>query len=985
MSFSPGLLVFISLCYMGLLFAVAYATDHGWIPQRLARHPLVHTLSLGVYVSAWGLYGVVEFAAESGLHFLTFYLGLSGAFLLAPMFLQPLLQLARTHQLHSLPDLLAFRFRSQAFGTLATLVTLIGVMPLMTAQIQTISQVVHALAGQPPHWGGPVFCCLLISFTLLFGARRDSGRHGSHAGLVTAIALESLVKLIALAAVGLYACFAVFDGPIGLNHWLHDNALALDSFYTPLHDGYWHSLLLMFFLSAVVMPCMYQMTFTENRDPRQLLTASWGMPLYLLLMALGIPVILWAGMALNLDIDPELFTLGIALQAQSPALVLLLFVGSLAAASGILIVTTLALANMMLNHVLLPLRGWRPDDALYSRTLRQRRLLIVFILLAAWILAAVPDLHPDSTAMSMLAFVAVLQLAPGLLALLFWPRATATGAFTGLAAGMTIWLTTLLLPALFLPELGRGYWLDSSLASRRIDSWHAMGLAAILVNMGLMVLVSLLGRQSQSDLDVAESCSVDSLRSTARWRLATRHVEDFVLALTPALGPITAEREVAMACHDLGLNAEETRPYALRRLREQLASNLSGLLGPNMAQDILDSHLPQIVASEQRSEDIHYLESHLEEYRDRLSGLAAELDLLRRFHRQTLHDLPLGVCTLATDREIMSWNQAMMDITGCADERVIGSRLENLPAPWNQVLDNFLDQPGAQQPRIAVEVDGQTHWLNLHRAVIGDVGDSLVLVMEDVTALQQLEARLQHAERLAAIGRLAAGVAHEIGNPVTGIASLAQNLRAERKQDADLVETASDILEQTQRVTRIVQSLVGFARSGQQVQQAFDGVPLLPVVDEAIHLLKLSPEARGQRYELHIDSELQVCGDAQRLCQVFINLLSNARDASTREGRVIVRARRNGERVHVEIEDFGHGLPDGALREQLLEPFVTTKPAGKGTGLGLALVHGIIAAHQGRIQLVDKRDYDQGHGVIVQLTLPAWRARRNHSAEESSA
>lgn len=984
MSFSPGLLLTISLLYMGVLFIVAYATDHGWIPLRWVRHPLVHTLSLGVFVSAWGLYGVVEFAAESGLHFLTFYLGLSGAFLLAPMFLQPLLQLARTHQLHSLPDLLAFRFRSQAIGTLATLATLIGVMPLMTAQIQTVSQVVHALVGPEPHWASPIFCFLLMSFTLLFGARRSSGREGSHAGLVTAIALESLIKLIALGAVAIYACFHVFGGPAGLNVWLHDNALALESFYNPLHDGYWHSLLLMFFLAAVVMPCMYQMAFTENRDPRQLLAASWGMPLYLLLMALGIPVILWAGLALGLDIDPELFTLGIALQAQSPALVLLLFVGSLAAGSGILIVTTLALANMTLNHVLLPLRGWQPDDALYSRTLRQRRLLIVLILLAAWTLADLPELHPDSTAMSMLSFVAVLQLAPGLLALLFWPRATATGAFAGLAAGMLIWLATLLLPTLFIPELGRGYWLDT-LASRRIDTWHAMGLAAILVNMGLMIVVSLLGRQSAADVDVAESCSVDSLRSPARWRLATRHVEDFVLALTPALGPITAEREVAMACHDLGISAEETRPYALRRLREQLASNLSGLLGPNMAQDILDSHLPQIATAEQRSEDIHYLESHLEEYRDRLSGLAAELDLLRRFHRQTLHDLPLGVCTLAVDREIMSWNQAMMDITNCADERVVGSRMENLPAPWNQVLNDFLDQPGAQQLRVAVEIEGQTHWLNLHRAVIGDIGDSLVLVMEDVTALQQLEARLQHAERLAAIGRLAAGVAHEIGNPVTGIASLAQNLRAERPQDADLVETASEILEQTQRVSRIVQSLVGFARSGQQVQQAFDGVPLALVVDEAVHLLKLSQEARQQRFDIEIDSELQVCGDAQRLCQVFINLLANARDASTREGRVIIRAQRYGERVHIDIEDFGHGLPDGALREQLFEPFVTTKPAGKGTGLGLALVHGIIVAHQGRIQLVDKRDYDQGHGVIVQLNLPAWRPRKNRSAEESSA
>ena len=102
---------------------------------------------------------------------------------------------------------------------------------------------------------------------------------------------------------------------------------------------------------------------------------------------------------------------------------------------------------------------------------------------------------------------------------------------------------------------------------------------------------------------------------------------------------------------------------------------------------------------------------------------------------------------------------------------------------------------------------------------------------------------------------------------------------------------------------------------------------------------------------------------------MFINLLSNARDASTQKGLVIIRADRHGKQVRIEIEDFGHGLPDGDIRANLFEPFVTTKPPGKGTGLGLALVHGIIEAHQGRIQLIDKRDYDQGQGVIVQISL----------------
>lgn len=980
MIFSPTLLFTLTTVYLGALFLTAYASEHGWIPLRWVRHPAVFVLSLGVFVSTWGLFGAVQFARESGFNFLTFYIGLAGAFLLAPVFLQPLFRLARSHQLSSLPDLLAFRYRSQAAGTLATLAMLIGVMPLLTTQMQTVGEVARLLTGGTnTKLMGLVFCLMLIVFTSLFGAGARSSRHQENDGLVVAIALESLIKLIAISAVGLYAYFGVLGGSEGLNDWLTRHPEALRNLFQPLKAGYWHSLLLVFFFASVVMPCLYHMAFTENREPRNLLTATWGFPFYLLLMALSIPIILWAGQASGLSDIPEFYSLGVAMDSRSPALVLLLFFGALASSSGILIVTTLALANMTLNHVILPLRGWPKDDALYLETQRQRRLLITCILLAAFLLSWLPELRPDSTEMSMLAFVATLQLAPSVLALLFWPRATRAGMLAGLSVGMAIWIAVLATPAFFLADFDSAQLLGI-LTSSRLDHWQAMGIIATLGNAIVLVIASLLQKQSNADREIAEACSVDNLSSPVRWSLAADSVDAFISALMPALGPLTAEREVRMACHDLAMSSKERRPYALRRLRDQLGANLSGLLGPSLAMELLDKHLPQQIVPQSPGEDIHFIESRLEEYRDKLSGLAAELDTLRRFHRQTLHDLPLGVCTLAGDLEVLSWNRAIMDITGCADADVIGSHLGSLPAPWSQTLTQFLQQPGAQESRHRLNVDGQTRWVNLHRAMIGDADGSVVLVMEEVTALQQLESRLHHSERLAAVGRLAAGVAHEIGNPVTGIACLAQNLKAEHAADHEVHGTAQDIIEQTKRVTRIVQSLVGFARTEHHVGGEFDTVPLLGVVNEALHLLALSPEARQIDFRVHIDSDLAVYGDAQRLCQVFINLLGNARDASTQAGRVILRAHQHGPALRIEIEDFGHGLPDGELRDRLFEPFVTTKALGEGTGLGLALVHGIIEAHDGRIQLTDKRDYDQGTGVIVQISLPAAKGNEDMNA-----
>lgn len=984
MSVSPLLLFVLCLLYLGLLFLVAKATDTGLISPRVSRHPLVYTLSLGVFVSIWGFYGVVRFTAESGFNFLTYYLGPAGALLLAPFFLRPLRELTHQHQLYSLADLLSYRFRSQAVGTLATLVMLLGVMPLLATQMQTLGVVLERLTGHEHlSWAGLILCLALIAFVMRFGARHEARRDSTHHGLIAAIALTSLIKLVAMAGLILLALYTAFGDLSGLQSWLAQHPEALDVVFQPLQDGYWHSLLLVFFLAAVVMPFMYQVTVTESAEPRHLNTASWGLPLYLLLMAAGVPVLLWAGMALDLPGDPAYISLDIVALARAPGIALLLFMGSVSAVSGLLIMSTLALANMTVNHVVLPLRGLPADDAVYAQTLRLRRVLIVCIPLAAFALAAFPAQLPDSTEMSMLAFVAVLQLAPGLLGLLFWPRATASGTLAGLLFGMLFWLLALVLPAVF-QVAPATHWLPMNLPEN-LDHWHAMGLISVLGNVVLLVGVSLLARQDASDLALAESCSIESARQPLRGRLNVADVDAVIAALTPVLGPATATREVRQACQALGLSRQERRPYALRRLRDQLGSNLSGLLGPNLAQEILDLHLPQQAVGTGPADDIQYLEAHLESYRDRLSGLAAELDLLRRFHRQTLHDLPLGVCTLAGDGEVISWNRAMMTITGLAEDRVVGARPDRLPSPWCELLGEFLSQPAATQRRQPVALDGQTRWISLHRAVIGDDRGSQVLVMDDVTALARLETSLQHAERLAAIGRLAAGVAHEIGNPVTGIASLAQNLQAEYADDEVVRETARDILTQTRRVSRIVQSLVGFSRADQHSHGVFEKVSLQIVVDEAIHLLRLVPDRRGVRFENTLDATLHARGDPQRLCQLFVNLLSNARDASTAEGRVVIRGTRNADQLRLAIEDFGHGLPGSLSHDQLFEPFVSTKPAGEGTGLGLALVHGIVEAHHGQVQLMDKRDYDQGTGVIVQLTLPAWCPTPTDDPEEPDA
>ncbi|WP_349572783.1 ATP-binding protein [Azotobacter salinestris] len=972
MSFSLSELLLISAAYLLTLFGVAWLSEQGLIPQRLIRHPLVYTLSLGVYASAWAFYGAVGMAYQYGYGFLACYLGVSGAFMLAPVLLYPILRLTRTYQLSSLADLFAFRFRSTWAGALTTLFMLVSVLPLLALQIQAVTDSVGILTQQPVKARVALgFCALIILFTILFGSRHIATRD-KHQGLVCAIAFESLVKLVALGGIGIYTLYRVFDGPQGLEQWLLHQREVLGTLHTPLQEGPWRTLLLLFFASAIVMPHMYHMAFTENLNPRGLASASWGLPLFLLLMSLAVPLILWAGMRLEVATGPEYFTLGVGLALENAPLTLLAYVGGLSASSGLIIVLTLALSGMTLNHLVLPLYQPPAEGNIYRWLKWTRRTLIIAIIAAGYAFYRLLDASQNLSNLGVTAFVATLQFLPGVLSTLYWQTANRRGFIAGLLVGMTVWLGGMMLPMLgnlqdvHLPLLNFVYALDDT-------SWHLAAITSLAANVLVFSLVSIFTEPSPEERSAGEACAVDNVRRPQRRELLATSAQEFAAQLARPLGARTAQREVKQALRDLHLPFDESRPFALRRLRDRIEANLSGLMGPSVAQDIVETFLPYKTASEDYvTEDIHFIESRLEDYRSRLTGLAAELDALRRYHRQTLQELPMGVCSLSKDKEILMWNRAMEELTGISAERVVGSCLATLDAPWRGQLEDFIQRSDEHLYKQRLSLDGQMRWLNLHKAAIDEPlapgSSGLVLLVEDLTETQLLENKLAHSERLASIGRLAAGVAHEIGNPITGIACLAQNLREEHEDDAELGEISSQIIDQTKRVTRIVRSLMSFAHAGSH-KQASEAVCLADIAREAIGLLSLNREGIEVQFLNLCDPAHCVVGDPQRLVQVLVNLLSNARDASPPGGLIRVRSEAVEHSIDLIVEDEGSGIPK-AIAGRLFEPFFTTKDPGKGTGLGLALVYSIVEEHYGRITVDSPADPTRQCGTRIRVTLP---------------
>ncbi|RUR41165.1 ATP-binding protein [Vreelandella populi] len=953
--------------YLALLFGCGTAVERGWVPASVTRHPMVYTLALGVYASAWAIYGSVELAAHAGFGYLAYYLGAAGTFLLAPVLLVPIQRITRTYQLASLADLFAFRFRSRWAGTLVTLISLVAVLPLLGIQVQTLSDAIHWLTGSPYSSSAALlFCGLIAVFAVVFGARPNHSRQDP---LISILAFESLIKLFTMLCLGAVALWLVFDGPQDLQRWLEGPGLPAQQATPQLEAAQWRTLLLLFFASALMMPHLFHITFAENLSRHTLLQASWALPLFLLLMALPVPLIWWAAQSVNNEIPVAAYA--VYMMSEHWWVKALAFIAGLAAASGTMIMISLALSGMVLNHIVLVARPPEARSDLYGWLLWLRRALVVGVIVSGWLFYEGVGRHHDLANLGMTSFVGMAQCLPGMLALLYWPGANRKGMVVGLIAGVAVWLWGLWLPLIFsLPTPPLPF---THLSPSDAPSWYTVTLLSLATNIVLLIVISLFTRISEGERSAAEACSVDAVIRSKRLPLEAATAADFSIHLAQAIGDEAAQREVSRALSALKLTPQERRPYALRRLRDRIQANLSGLMGPSVARDIVDRYLPYRHDDAPVTDDIHFVESRLEAYRSRLTGLARELDGLRRHHRQTLAYLPVGLCVFGDDKELLMWNQALSQLSGISGESVIGSRCDSLPAPWPDLLGNVLLATHTPLYKQAVTLHGKDYFLTLHKAELSghDSRGGSVILVEDHTEMKWLEDELVHAARLASIGQLAAGVAHEIGNPITGISSLAQNLRYDT-QDPALLETADQIQQLTQRVTKIVNSLVGFAHGGRHAGPPPDSpVALTTISEDALHLIHLARSGEDVTLTNACPDGIVVRGDAQRLTQVMVNLLSNARDACMPDGQVVITAGREAGSAWWRVSDNGQGI-DPRVRDHLFEPFTTTKPAGEGTGLGLSLAYQIISEHQGRIEVASPPPHES-RGTAITLWLPLYQ------------
>ncbi|MCB4824979.1 sensor histidine kinase [Roseicella aerolata] len=747
-------LVGVALGYLLLLFAIAWWGDRrprGAAGGGLGSGATVYALSLAVFCTTWTFYGSVGRAASIGLGFLPIYLGPTLAMTLGLVLLRKIVLVAKTQRITSIADFIAARYgRSHALGGLVAALAVVVIIPYIALQLKAVSVSFELLTGVAGSTEGPrpllldtAFhtTLLMAAFTILFGARQiDAAEH--HPGVVIAVAFESVVKLAAFLALGGFVVFVLFEGFGDLfarARAMPDIARLLTA-APVLEDGGWVTTTILALLAIICLPRQFQLLVVENTDERQLPRAMWLFPLYLLLINLFVLPVALAGLLLlpGQGTDRDMVVLALPLVHGWTWLALLVFIGGLSAAAGMIVVETIAVSTMVSNNLVIPsLLRRRLASAEQGQNgeprlpvLAIRRIAIVAILLLGYTYFRLAGGAYALVAIGLISFAGVAQFAPALIGGLYWAGATRRGAISGLVAGTFVWGYTLLLPSFarsgWLPQ---GFILDGPWGITLLRPYALLGLEGLdplthalfwsgLANIGLFVGVSIFDRAGPGEraqaIPFVEAFQAedDKPRTRTGWGDAALATGELARLLRRLLGPERAEAALTEFAAERGIGLDPDRPadaelllFAERLLtgvigatsaRVALASlSQGGGIGPPDLMRMLDEASQVIEYSrrlEQKSAELEAASAALRAMNDRLR----ELDQLKDDFLSTVtHELRTPLTAVRSLSEILHDNPELELAQRQEFLGLIIKESERLTRLINQLLDMAKIEAGA--------------------------------------------------------------------------------------------------------------------------------------------------------------------------------------------------------------------------------------------------------------------------------------------------
>ena len=739
---SPLLVVGASFAYLLLLIAVASFGDWRAAQGRsIIANPWTYALSLAVYCTAWTYFGSVGRAASGGIWFLPIYLGPTLAMTLGWVVVRKMIRIAKTYRITSSADFIGSRYGiSPLLAGLVTLIAVVGIVPYIALQLKAVSAGYGLLTAAslsempvPVHWtqDSTFYMALaLAGFTMVFGARHlDSAER--HEGLVAAIAFESVVKLIAFLAVGLFVVYGLFNGLADIfarAHAVPDLAKLLR-----LEQGgnfawtQWFAMTLLSMLSVIFLPRQFQVMVVENVRESHLRRAVWVFPLYLLAINLFVLPIALGGL-LHFgpgQMNADNFVLSLPLAAGQPALALFAFIGGLSAATGMVIVETIAVSTMVCNELVMPLllrtRHFRSESGhdLTRVLLHIRRAAILAVLVLGYVYFHLAGEAYALVSIGLISFAAVAQFAPAVLGGLYWKGATRQGALVGLLAGFVMWCYTLMLPSLaksgWLPDaflnqglLGLSWFRPEQLFGLRgLDNLTHSLFWSLLVNIGAYVGLSLWrapnGQEASQALLFVDIFKRTTTARPVFWR-GRATLPDLLRLCERFMGVERAQALFSAYARQVGVSSlNGITPDA--RLVQFVETQLAGAVGSASARVLVASSVEEEtltpddvlrILDETSQLRAHSLE--LEEKSKSLERATAELrsaneqlkslDRLKDdFMSSVTHELRTPLTSIRALAELMRDDPAMEEAQRGQFVAIIVSETERLSRLVNQVLD----------------------------------------------------------------------------------------------------------------------------------------------------------------------------------------------------------------------------------------------------------------------------------------------------------
>src|ERR1700730_4332693 len=984
--------IVVALVYIGLLFIIAsYGDRMGRLGGTDRPRPLVYPLSLAIYCTSWTFFGSVGLATRTGFDFLAIYIGPIAMIGLASPLIARITRLSKAQNIVSVADFIGARYgKHQGVAATVAVIAIIGMIPYIALQLKTVSSSLDTIVAPLATWAGtaqpmlgdpPLFVAVsLAAFAVLFGTRHIDATEHQH-GLMLAIAVESIVKLVAFLAVGIFVTFVMFGGPVALFAKALERPDTAAVLTAGTSFGTMGAMTLLSLSAIILLPRQFHVTVVANKNESKIRRAAWLFPVYLILINLFVMPIAIAGMLTFSPgtIDSDMYVLALPISAGSEFLTLAAFIGGLSAAAAMVIVESIALAIMVSNDIVVPLAlTRRPGTNVGTHLLTVRRIAIFAVLLFAYLYYRSAG-EAQLAAIGLMAFAAIAQLAPAFFGGLMWRRATAGGALAGMTVGILVWAYTLLLPSLTLSAWGTTFLAAGPFGISALRPQALLGLDlpplvhgmmwSLTLNLLAYVAISLSRQPAAIERIQAELFVPRGLTPTPSFRLwrSAVTVEELTATVARYLGEertrtsfegFAAERRMRL---ETGAQADfELLRYAERLLASAIGAASSRLVLSLLLRQRTVSTKAALKLLDDPNAAIHYnreiLQTALDHVRQGIAVFDKDTHLIcwnRQFGE--LLQLPNEIVRIGIDlAEILRFNAERGAFGPGNPEALVRERLPRYTADLQPFLERFPDRGLVIEVRVNHMPDGGVGTTRTDITPSVAAAEALARanenlerrVRERTMELEHLNAELAKAKSAAEAANLSktrflAAASHDIPQPLNAARLYVTSLveRQRRGEEARLVGNIDASLE---AVEDILAALLEISR--------LDAGAMKPEItgfriDDLLRQLErdFAPLARNQGLALvFAPCSLTIRSDRRLLRRLLQNLISNA-IKYTRTGRVLVGCRRRGERLRIDVFDTGIGIPPDKRRAVFAEFHRLDQGAkvARGLGLGLSIVERI--------------------------------------------